>query len=595
MGTFNLIRYFALASLLVVGLIAAITGWLFSRTLEESLTSEASLYAQDMSITINRAIFSEFLLERSRRNEAIDLSNPEQLRAIDDVVKRRMDGLRILTLNLFEPDGTIIYSTKPEYIGYRSLDNPGIRASLTGDSISFLKRAELERDPIRPGHDLLETYSPFYELDEDAAGRGQIIGVLELYQDARPITAKIQEGRRQTFAETAAIMTVLFALLFAIVRRGDLRIRELTFALEETNRGLEQRIEQRTHESERARRRLEALFSGIADGISVVDRDFRVLQANTGIQHLFGTAAEGAPSHCYERYAGRTAPCDSCPARSTLATGARAEQRDRWPTRLGLREVEVTTFRFSAEDGRPGVIEVVRDVSERAELERQIMQAQSLANLGSMAAGVAHEMRNPLGMIMSSAQLLSRAEELSPRDRELLQVVRDESARVERTISEFVHFATPPQPSLAATSVPTLLERVQSVLRSEAEQRGIRIDVAADPGLPRIFVDGELLYRALTNLVLNGIQMQGTGGSVRLEASSDEAKGVEIRVVDRGPGIPEEDLERVFQPFFSRRAGGTGLGLSIVQRIVAANGGRISVASGSGGTVFTLTFASATP
>ena len=108
MRTFNLIRYFAAASLIVIVLIAAITGWLFSRNLEKSLTSEASLYAQDMGTTLNRAIFSEFLLERSRRNEAIDLSKPEQLHAIDDVVKRRMEGLRILTLNLFDPDGTII-------------------------------------------------------------------------------------------------------------------------------------------------------------------------------------------------------------------------------------------------------------------------------------------------------------------------------------------------------------------------------------------------------------------------------------------------------------------------------------------------------
>jgi signal transduction histidine kinase len=505
-----------------------------------------------------------------------------------------MEGLRILTLNLFDPDGTIIYSTKPEYIGYRSLDNPGIAAALNGTSLSLLKRAELERDPIRPGHDLLETYSPFYELDAGAAARGQIIGVLELYQDARPITAKIHEGRRETLAETAAIMTVLFALLFVIVRRGDLRIRELAFALEESNRGLEQRVAQRTNESERARRRLEALFSGIADGISVVDRDFTVLQTNAGIERLFGTPARADLTHCYERYAGRTSPCESCPARTTLASGARAEQRYRWPTQMGPREVEVTTFRFSAEDGRAGVIEVVRDVSERAELERQIMQAQSLANLGSMAAGVAHEIRNPLGMIMSSAQLVSGAAELSPRDRQLLQVVRDESARMEHTISEFVNFATPPRPSLAATSVTALLERVQSVLRPEAEQRGIQIEVAADADLPRIFVDGELLYRALANLVLNGIQMQGAGGRVRIEASADDSKNVQIRVADRGPGIPEEDLERVFQPFFSRRAGGTGLGLSIVQRSVATNGGRISVASGPGGTVFTLIFPKAT-
>src|SRR5262249_13174757 len=158
-------------------------------------------------------------------------------------------------------------------------------------------------------------------------------------------------------------------------------------------------------------------------------------------------------------------PCDGCPARRALETGGRAEQRYRWPTRLGEREVEVTAFPYATAEGAPGVIEVVRDVSERAELERQGMEAASLASLGGLAAGVAHEIRNPIGIITSSAQLLEQNDALAGRDRELLRVLRDESARVDRTISEFVRFATPPRPSRAITPLQPLLARVQSSLR----------------------------------------------------------------------------------------------------------------------------------
>jgi signal transduction histidine kinase len=118
----------------------------------------------------------------------------------------------------------------------------------------------------------------------------------------------------------------------------------------------------------------------------------------------------------------------------------------------------------------------------------------------------------------------------------------------------------------------------------------MRIELEVEPGLPRVLVDPELLHRALANLVLNALQVQARGGWVRLSAASAGSGEIALHVADRGPGIPEADLERIFQPFFSRRAGGTGLGLSIVQRIVGATGGRITVSSGAQGSDFALVF-----
>jgi signal transduction histidine kinase len=593
---FNLLRYFAFASLAVIALLALATAAIFSRNLQRNLTEEAGLYAADISATLERAIFFEYLLPRTRAGLAVDLEDPAQRALLDAVVARATRGLRILTVNLFRTDGTIEYSTKPEYIGYRSIDNPGIeRALATGQTASFLKRAELEADPIRPGHDLLESYTPFHELDPESLARGSVIGVIELYQDARPITAKIAQGRRQILASTAGLMSVLFIALFAVVRLGHQRIGQLTAALEGTNRELEQRVRERTREIEAARRRLRGLFDAISDGISVIDQLFRVSEANSGAARLFGARGLDDPAPCYLRYAGRSTPCTGCPARRALEHGRPATQRYRWPAGPGEIEVEVTAFPFQGELGEPAVIEVVRDVSERAELERQIAQSASLASLGELAAGVAHEIRNPVGVIASAAQLLGQGQH-AERDRPLVDAISAEAARIGRTIQEFVGFAAPFEPSRNATEPAALLARVRDMLRPEAERRGLELRVIASPEgahVPKILVDPELLYRALANLVLNALQVQERGGWVELEARRASGDEVSIHVRDGGPGIEPADLGRIFQPFFTRRREGTGLGLSIVQRIVTANGGRIAVQSDANGTEFTLYFAEA--
>jgi PAS domain-containing protein len=172
-------------------------------------------------------------------------------------------------------------------------------------------------------------------------------------------------------------------VLFEIVRRGHVRIGRLSAELELSNRELEARVAARTREIEQARGRLEALFDGIADGISVIDREFRVTEWNSGIDRLFGPPRPGVAT-CHERYAQRAKPCTSCPARITAATGAQAQRRYRWPGPGGaLREVEVVTFPFKTRENENAVIEVVRDVSERGELERQLVQSASLASWAS--------------------------------------------------------------------------------------------------------------------------------------------------------------------------------------------------------------------
>jgi len=585
---FNMLRYFAVASLGLMAFFCVVTAEVLSENLERNLTEEAGLYAEDLSRSVNRSLSRELLAPLKRAGSAFDPSDPDQLSSMDRIVADRTRGFRILDMILFDPEGKVVYSTHPEDVGLRSLHNPGITSALEGNASTFLAEHELEVEELRSGTDLVETYTPFFVPVDADSGQEVISGVLEIYQDGRPIRANIVAGRREIGITTTGLVLILFAALFSVVQRGDRRIRDLTQELSATNRALERRVQERTGEIEAARLRLQALLDAITDGITVIDSSFQVVASNPGIERLFGPAKSAEPVPCYVRHAGRSQPCEGCPAATTLAYGRRAERRYRWPGESGrMLDVEVTTFPFMTPQGDPGAIELVRDVSERVMLERQVAQAETLAKLGEMAAGVAHEIRNPIGMIASSAQLLAQADGLAERDRELLGVMLVESARINLTISEFVNFATPPKPCKALTDPGALLERVRSVLRPEVEKRGAVITVEQEAGVPDLMVDAEMLYRALTNLVLNALQVGAA--HVKLAAQC-ENEGVALLVCDDGPGISADHLPRIFEPFFTRRAGGTGLGLSVVQRTVVENGGRIQVTSTEGRTMFRLLF-----
>jgi signal transduction histidine kinase len=247
--------------------------------------------------------------------------------------------------------------------------------------------------------------------------------------------------------------------------------------------------------------------------------------------------------------------------------------------------------------GQLGVayVEMIRAV-ERSRLE--LVRASQLAMLGELAAVLAHEVRTPLGILRSSAQLLRRDPALSPDSRELMGFVESETERLNRLVSSMLDTARPRRPTFAPCDIHALLRRCVQMLALKSPLP----DFAPDPqtavpaptpiGLhldatdPVISADAEQLMQAVFNLVQNAIQACGAGGRVEL-ATADDGDGLRIECADDGPGIAADIVDRIFDPFFSRRDGGIGLGLSVVQQVVQAHGGRISVGrSDWGGTVF---------
>jgi signal transduction histidine kinase len=229
------------------------------------------------------------------------------------------------------------------------------------------------------------------------------------------------------------------------------------------------------------------------------------------------------------------------------------------------------------------------------ELERaqeRYVQRERLAAIGEMAASIAHEVRNPLGVIFNSLASLRRMIPASPDAEMLLSIAGEEADRLNRIVADLLDFARPSEPRLQAESVAAVIHgAVDSAMNAEGVPAG-RIQLELDESIPRLAIDPQLLRQALINLLVNALQASPPQQPVKVCARierTDARSFVRIDVSDRGPGIPAAAASQIFQPFYTTKAKGTGLGLAIVKRIVEAHQGRILFDSVKGrGTTFTV-------
>lgn len=241
-----------------------------------------------------------------------------------------------------------------------------------------------------------------------------------------------------------------------------------------------------------------------------------------------------------------------------------------------------------------GVQAIARDVTERRRLQERVARAERLAEVGRLAAGIAHEVRNPLGAILNAATLLRRdaSPHMSTDDQRLLSVMIEEAKRLSSVVGDVLAFARPPEPQLKACDVHQLLsDIVQSFCCDEVLGRRVSIDIVVAPGLPLLEADPNQLRQVIWNVLKNAAEASRDGTRVKViaEPVSGSTRHMRIEVVDEGCGIGTEMLARLFEPFATNKADGTGLGLAVVHRIVEAHGGTTHVESRQGfGTRLTI-------
>ncbi len=226
--------------------------------------------------------------------------------------------------------------------------------------------------------------------------------------------------------------------------------------------------------------------------------------------------------------------------------------------------------------------------------QEKMFQAERLSSLGQLAAGLAHELKNPLTSIKMIFQAILDGPSHPEMTREDAELILREVKKLDTILTQFLTFAKPPRLQLQPFDLSRTVDEVLSLMKTALDQDRVEVSIEIPASLPQITGDHEKMKQVLINLLLNSIQAMPEGGRVRIsaqEAFENHRKEVLLRVEDSGKGIPEKDRERVFDPFFTTKQGGTGLGLSIVYSIVKEHRGRIDLQSQPGeGTAFTIIF-----
>jgi PAS domain S-box-containing protein len=320
-----------------------------------------------------------------------------------------------------------------------------------------------------------------------------------------------------------------------------------------------------------------------ADAILGVGRDGRVTGFNRAAEALLGRTAGDALGRPLSEVSGDEGAAELLArvAEEKVVRGLRA----RWRRERGETiPVEVSAALLAG----GGVALVARDLSARLELERRMMRSEKLAAVGSLAAGLAHEIGTPLNVISATAEylLLDGASPQAPRR---LREIVGETDRISRLVRDLLTFARGSGGGRVEVELAAAVERVRSLLAIQADRKRVRVETRVPPDLV-VVADPDGLHQVILNLLVNAVASVGEGGRVEVRASA-LAGGAQVAldIHDDGPGVPEDLRERIFDPFFTTRADGTGLGLAVCASVVAAHAGDIGVCAGPlGGACFTV-------
>jgi two-component system NtrC family sensor kinase len=281
------------------------------------------------------------------------------------------------------------------------------------------------------------------------------------------------------------------------------------------------------------------------------------------------------------------------PIQSLIATMERAERGD--DARVEVKSHDDIGRLGEAFNSLLTKLERARRRVERYHYE-QMKRADRLASIGEMAAGLAHEIKNPLAGIAGVIQVLKKEQPIGDQRRMVLEEVLSQVERMDKAVRNLLSFARPPEPKMTMVDINEMIGRLLDFLAPQFAKSAIMSERKLTAGLPWLTLDPDLVQQALLNIALNAIQAMPGGGNLIVETRSekpgeDNPGWIAVVFTDSGKGISQENMKKIFNPFFTTRQQGTGLGLSITQRIIEQHGGEINVMSSpENGTSFIITF-----
>ncbi len=450
---FRLVKYLSLTSLMVMLVCTLLLSGFISQRARTMIFHKSEQYALLVAENLNHQVFFQFTLPTLLTEGEIRLSRKNQYERLDRVVRNTIHGFAVDSVNIFDPDQFLTYSTDPEKVGTRGEIGDVFKDALAEQSVSLISHEERSFLGIewKGGTRTLKTYLPMWEERPMSWKRGKVLGVFEITQDMTRDYASIRRFQWIVALSFLGFVGILFTTILLIARRAE-----------------------------------------------------------------------------------------------RIISGRAAEQR---------------------------------------KLEEKLHQAERLAALGEMIAGISHEIRNPLGIIRSTAELLHGRTE-NERQRRFSSIIVEEASRLNDILTEFLDFARPKTLRPVKCRLEDVLERNLKVMEPEFQKLGVQVERHYDSGQFTLEADPDLLYRAFVNLFANALQAMPDGGRLRVRTGLANGKlkpaQMELMIQDSGPGISPKILKKIFNPFFTTREKGTGLGLAIVRNIIDSHNGEIEVESEEG-------------
>ncbi|HEX9975167.1 MAG TPA: ATP-binding protein [bacterium] len=331
------------------------------------------------------------------------------------------------------------------------------------------------------------------------------------------------------------------------------------------------------------------ILEHMTDAVIAIDREKRVTLFNNSASHLFGQSPDEVMNK----------PCHLC---MTGDISPLVEAIEQGQTYRDIEKVihfndrrlitSISTSVLKNEDGEiESAFAVIKDLTEKRNLEETVRRKEKLTAMGQLASGVAHEIRNPLNAIGMISQRLGK--EFEPKSdaieyHDLTRTVVTEVRRINEIIQQFLKFARPPELDLKRTNIEPLVKSVVKLTSSHAQEKGIEIAMNLNP-IPDLLIDSNQMKQALLNIIQNSIEAIQGKGAIQIQLKLADEREAIIEIVDNGIGMSQETLSKIFNLYFTTKSTGTGLGLSLVHQIISQHDGRIEVESAVGkGTRFLI-------
>ncbi|HEY7678361.1 MAG TPA: ATP-binding protein [Candidatus Methylomirabilis sp.] len=324
-------------------------------------------------------------------------------------------------------------------------------------------------------------------------------------------------------------------------------------------------------------------LESLSAGLIVCDREGAIAYANPAGASALGREVEGLVGHHLESAMGPEA-ARALPLKDVLVGETQQGREGVW-ARPDCTNITVGYSISPLRDAGGtvgGAVILFREISEADRLRRNMGRAEALASVGILASGIAHQIRNPLAGIRSTVQGLQRKLAPAGKEWDRLHRVLAEIDRINNLIKSLLDFARPKASTFEIIDIGSFLDEALGLIGPAMDRAGVTVEREADPPRIRLRADRQRLQEALLNVLLNAVQAMPQGGKVRLQTSlegggGDGPLGVAIQISDTGPGVPPEQAERIFKPFYTTRPDGTGLGLAVVRQVVEEHGGSVAV------------------